>query len=827
MPRLSPRRLLSSVAGSIVLLLACTACFGTPDGPATSTVMPPQYDAQPDFESVRAPAATTTSADATAAFRGSYENAGTPYSVAQVMNASQGGYSPMTNPRWFADHVAELSQMGIQRVRLDHVLDDVFYHAVSRAADGSLAFDFDRLDETVLPLVSNGIDPLIALTYSPTALAPTEQTPPPLTEWTEAVSALVTHYRDLGYRGWDWEVWNEPDGPFHWNGTFEQYTQLYAATAAAVKAIDPTARVGGAAASDIASDGNLSKYFVDFIAARRDVPVDFYSVHVYRTSGWDAVTTSRSYLEAAGMADLPILVTEWGNISRMNDGPGNGSDTNASSSGSSYVARRMYLASQTSAERVFYFSPIEGFTPVAPYNGDLGLITVDGHRKSVGNVFDMFSRLGNTRIDFDVSGSGTDTYDVYGFLSKTSTTSDSSLLLWNNTATDVAADVEVDDLPYAGKNMRVTQRVISSTQGNGFADTSTNVSAAYPSANENAPITVDVVTTGSRTYRDTIAIPSHGVVEIQLSATSEDQGVRASEIEPALVNRAAAVSGATATASSTQENADKGWGAAGLNDGRRYSIDTPTSKVRGWMSAPHAEAAATESIAVDLGASIALDSVVLWPYTVRGGKSAGFPTAATVRGSVDGTNWSVLAQVKSADGAAVSGAQTLSFPATHVRFISVEAVTLSQLPNSEQYGFALAEVEAYRTGVVNGGFEIGDLDGWTATGTATVQGGSYRDGSRAAKLTAQSSIATEIRGLRPNTTYTIGAYIRSASTGRPGTLTATLPVSGAFSVSTASDHWEHRWVSITTGATETSVHIDVASASETWVDDVTVSGPPQ
>ncbi len=818
------RRHASFVSAVLIGALALSACTAGPaPAPSPTATPPPYYDPQPDFALTQAPAATPlTETSTTATISGSYSDTGVPYDVDQIMNASQGGYAPMTNTHWLTDRLPMVSEMGIQRVRLDHIFNDYLYHAVQKKADGTIAYDFSRLDQTIIPMLQQGIEPLIALTYTPGVWEKSPWAPPPLPEWTELVRALVTHYRDLGYTGWDWEVWNEPDGTNHWTGTFDQYNDLYAATATAVKNTDPSARVGGAAAAYLTSAGNVSGQFINYIASHPDVPIDFFSVHNYSTNNWNTVTASRQLLTAAGLADLPIIITEWGFHPRMTDGPGFGSDTNASPTGSSFMARQLFLAGASGAEAVYYFSPVEGLTFGMPYNGDLGLITVDGHRKSPGNVFEMYSRLGETRVELDVNGAGTDTFDVYGFLSKNSADSDTTLLLWNNTAVDADAAVNLSDLPFDEGNVRMTMRVVSGTQGNGFADTSTTIAPSYPSANENASVITDTVVAGFTSLDDTVRIPANGVIELALTATEREEGPVEPSWEPAAVNVAAAIGGTRASASSSVEDGAAGWGVAKAIDGRRYTVDVNQGAIRGWSSNSHPAPDATESLTIDLGAVAAVDSVTLWPYTTQGAAGSGFPVNGTIRGSVDGTEWVPLAEFVNVNGGApVSSAQTFSFDVVEVRYITVEGTQLAASTGAGGgYAMQFAEVEAYRTGVRNGGFEAGDIDGWVADTDATVESATTHRGTYALQLGGEGGASTEVRGLRPDTTYTAGVFAKASDDA--ATLTVDLPEGAGGSTSSSATTWRHLWVTFTTGERETSAEIRLSGAAAIF-DDVTVS----
>ncbi len=117
-------------------------------------------------------------------------------------------------------------------------------------------YDFGWLDEIVDNLLRRGLQPWVCLCYG-NGLYNAEAAQvfgavgcPPITSdeekkaWHEYVAALTERYR--GKIGW-YEVWNEPDGRWCWkhgvSGT--EYGELVKATAAAIKAGDPGAKVIG------------------------------------------------------------------------------------------------------------------------------------------------------------------------------------------------------------------------------------------------------------------------------------------------------------------------------------------------------------------------------------------------------------------------------------------------------------------------------------------------------------------------------------------------------------------------------------------------------
>lgn len=820
--RLRRAVIVTAITVAVAATAACTAPVPTPvkhyppapafaSSPATASDMSP----------TRKAGAASLSADLT--------SKGTALELSRLLNTSQGGYAPMRNTHWLTGQAAQMSSMGLKEIRVDHVFDDSTYHVVRKNKTGQIVYDFTELDRVLIPLLDNGITPFIALSYMPSALGSKIYGPPnSLSAWSDAVTALVTHYRDLGHAGWDYEVWNEVDTN-QWSGTIAQYNELYAASAKAVKAADPTARVGGGTASGLSSSGDWSGQFIKYLGAHPSVPADFFSVHSYWSDEWNEGPGSRALLDAAGRKNLPIYLTEWNNLPNMMQGVGAGSDSNNSLSGPAYIAKRLFRTFDSEVAKFYYFTPIEGLVFNKPYNGDLGLITVDGHRKASGNVFEMYSHLESRSVPTKATGVGTKNQNVFGLVTKNTDGTTVKAILWNNSDADATMAVKLTGLPFANTNFRVQQKNVNATQGNGFADGSAVVVPTYPSVSENAPIVKDQSLKPAKQYTDKVFLPSKSVVSIDLAATKAEVGKIARSAEPPQYNLAAAESGATVTVSSSIEDPKLGWGQARLNDGRRHSFEFSAEPIRGWSSAAHTTPAAAEWVQVDLGKAKPVDTVALWPRDSQTNDGAGFPDDFTIQGSVDGAKWATLYTATNyASLKAPSGEQTFEFPAAKYRYLKVAATKLTDGARSgtPAYSFQLQEFEAYRNGVANGGFEKGTLAGWKTTGTVAVQSLSTRSGSRAAQLTgAKAKISRLITGLLPNTSYIFGGHARPEARADAAKLTVSDFGGAPTSATLTTPQWGAVWVTFTTGPDSTSALLELTKngTGSVWADDFVVT----
>ena len=133
---------------------------------------------------------------------------------------------------------------------------------------------------------------------------------------------IVMHYN----RGWAkgfhyhiryWEIWNEPDlGKVFWAGTAQQYYELYAKLARAVKSADSHALVGGPAIARPNDDTPYRDAFLEYVRTEH-LPLDFYSWHWYATDSDDPLDfiriakDTRARLDKHGFTHTRSMVTEW------------------------------------------------------------------------------------------------------------------------------------------------------------------------------------------------------------------------------------------------------------------------------------------------------------------------------------------------------------------------------------------------------------------------------------------------------------------------------------------------------------------------------------
>lgn len=318
-------------------------------------------------------------------------------------------------------------ELGFQFVRFHGLLNDEM-SVVKRNPDGSLRYSFFNIDSIFDFLLSIGMKPFIELGFMPEALASGTTTcfhykgnvtpPADYDQWADLIGKLTQHLVDryglTEVRSWFFEVWNEPNLKFFFDGTQEEYFKLYRSTCLAVKSVDSQLRVGGPATS-------INAWIPETIAfcKKTNTPLDFISTHHYPTDdplwkngglsleeffakfadefgsyerGILYKMTSKAREEAG---KLPLYYTEWNTSAVLPD----------------HMHDEIYsaaLVAKTIADNdglvqnysFWTFSDLfeEAGQYADPFHGGFGLQNIYGIPKPTYRLFEMLHRLGDERI---------------------------------------------------------------------------------------------------------------------------------------------------------------------------------------------------------------------------------------------------------------------------------------------------------------------------------------------------------------------------------------------------------------------------------------------
>lgn len=150
--------------------------------------------------------------------------------------------------------------------------------------------------------------------------------PKDFAKWARICEHIIRHYNEGWANGFEygieyWEIWNEPDcrnrdgsNPC-WQGTEEQFIELYATAANYLKEKFPNLKIGGPAFCGPWKGGFKDK-FLDYVA-QNNVTLDFYSFHWYGKTVEDIVDAfreGRNELDKRGLKKAETILNEWNYI---------------------------------------------------------------------------------------------------------------------------------------------------------------------------------------------------------------------------------------------------------------------------------------------------------------------------------------------------------------------------------------------------------------------------------------------------------------------------------------------------------------------------------
>lgn len=268
-------------------------------------------------------------------------------------------------------------------------------------------------------------------------------------KWAEVCKHIVMHYND----GWAdgfyynisyWEIWNEPDLSGFWNGTTEQYFNLYQETAVTLKQYDPTLKIGGPCTSSIFNK-NFTTRFLTFVKENQ-IPLDFYSWHMYDDTWYQLYNGSkqiRILLDSFGFANTENINTEW-NYDILAPQRDKDNAKNAA-----FTACALSAFQDAGIDHAFRYRATQDNNPLTRFMGfDLSLFSSEGLYKTPSLSYLAFNyliedsplRLQSPMIDDEqkitcLAGISEDETNI-------------SLLLSNFEAKDTNYEISIDHLPF-------------------------------------------------------------------------------------------------------------------------------------------------------------------------------------------------------------------------------------------------------------------------------------------------------------------------------------------------------------------------------------------
>ncbi len=231
------------------------------------------------------------------------------------------GPLPIKNEPAYADLTERYHEIGITAIRTHDLFGptDITTIFPNWSADPTIEsnYHFETSDQYISSMINAGCQVFYRLGESANNNETLRAPPVNFTKWAEVCKHITMHYND----GWNqgffynityWEVWNEPDLSGFWNGTADQYYELYDVTAETIKAYNSSLKIGGPCTSSL-SNINYTENFLQYVF-EHDLPLDFFSWHRYAASPSELYTAScyvRNLLDTFGFPDAENINTEW------------------------------------------------------------------------------------------------------------------------------------------------------------------------------------------------------------------------------------------------------------------------------------------------------------------------------------------------------------------------------------------------------------------------------------------------------------------------------------------------------------------------------------
>lgn len=331
------------------------------------------------------------------------------------------GHAPLALRADWQDQMRRChEELGFEHVRFHAILSDEMGTLVCE--EDKLLYCFFNADQIIDFLLSIGVRPFVELSFMPRALASGDTTvfsyagnvtpPKDYDQWATLIRKLTAHwvkrYGASEVRTWLFEVWNEPNLKAFWTGTQQEYFKLYQCTAAAIKSVDESLRVGG----PVTADNQWIPEFLEY-CRKSAAPVDFVSTHHYPTdafgkAGADTITqlehaprdgmrneASKARDQAGG---LPLYYTEW-NISSNPRDPLHDEPFAAA------FIMRIVMQARGLVDGYSYwtFSDIfsENYFPSVAFQGGFGLLNLHGIEKPAYRAFQLLHALGTELLEVE------------------------------------------------------------------------------------------------------------------------------------------------------------------------------------------------------------------------------------------------------------------------------------------------------------------------------------------------------------------------------------------------------------------------------------------
>lgn len=231
------------------------------------------------------------------------------------------GPPPIKDDPGYVDLTDQYREIGITAIRTHDLFGPTDMTTIFPDWDAdptnASSYHFETSDPLITKMIQAGSQVFYRLGESAGDNETLRRPPSNFTKWAEVCKHISMHYNEGWNQGFSynivyWEVWNEPDLTGFWNGTADQYYELYHITADTMKTWNVSLKIGGPCTSSV-TNVNYTMRFLQYVQ-ENNVSLDFFSWHRYADSPFEMYNASRyirSLLDSYGFTDAENINTEW------------------------------------------------------------------------------------------------------------------------------------------------------------------------------------------------------------------------------------------------------------------------------------------------------------------------------------------------------------------------------------------------------------------------------------------------------------------------------------------------------------------------------------
>ena len=290
--------------------------------------------------------------------------------------------------------------------------------------DDPESYDFYYTDEYIGAIIDSGAQIVyrLGITIEWGTKKYVSYPPADFEKWARICEHIIRHYNEGWKDGYHynieyWEIWNEPENPPMWQGTREEFFELYRISSKHLKVCFPNLKIGGYGSCGFYAVFNEKRkksefyqsfltWFDDFLKMVKEngCPLDFYTWHIYTPIIEEVVLSARyarAKLDEYGFFDTESHLNEW------NYGvEGSALIERENTVGASFVAATLAVMQEERVDLAQYYDA----SRMSSYNGLLTYRTQEF--TPVAHVFAAFNKLFKAENELKVEKDEREPYSI-------------------------------------------------------------------------------------------------------------------------------------------------------------------------------------------------------------------------------------------------------------------------------------------------------------------------------------------------------------------------------------------------------------------------------